>query len=328
MSLKTRQYLFQIVTEVLRIPHVVWCGEVFGVIEVAVNEEIKTDSRHIKTVEMIERVMDNFMWTDFIIKYFSKDIKDLTSIGTKVRVGVHSGTLGAFTKVLTYTPETKIPFEQSDLKSESRFCRKSLVAIISGHLAHGGTMLYIEDKHIADILDPLKVQGADIAAAKIFDQYRDSCKQVFKTQGGIEVPCRLLSKLDDLIKSMGETVHIWGATSQPGLGKIVSCSSGIGSGDKKGHIITITDRSSKEFAHPGDSGSVVCLTSKTGKELIAVGIVMGELFNSEKGKRRQYIAMEILYGIKILEQAHQMKIQWPQTTGELHDQDRPSLPDD
>lgn len=250
--------------------------------------------------------MKRFAHSDFRLRYISKDLKHYASTGAKIGQVSAMGTLGAFAKA-----ETK-----KDSRSEL-----SLVALMARHVAifQPEKKLFFDGKYIADILDPSTIRGADIAVAIILDQYRSKCKQIFRTQEGKEVPCYLLADLKDLKQSKGDIVHIWGGTSKPGLGRIICCDYGVGVSSEEretGLHIIITDRHKQKFAEKGDSGSIVCKTSKTGDEVYAIGMLMGELVSSnskseaDKISERRYSAMEIRYGIETLEKTYGLRIQW------------------
>lgn len=124
----------------------------------------------------------------------------------------------------------------------------------------------------------------------------------------------------------GKIVHIWGAKSNPGLGKIFYCKFKRGNGPDGTllkHVLEITDRDKKFFAEPGDSGTIVCLNGKHGKHVYAIGMFMGKLHirnssDEDNGtehatggtpeNRTQdentYLAFDIKYGLERLEQAH------------------------
>lgn len=302
------QSLFQIVSKILSVPNVVGCGKVFNVIEIAINEKIRYDSRLEETFQMIEKVMKDFAWTDYIYRVGSGKIEHLYSSGDQVRVGERTGTLGAFANAYSNTEHT----ESREVKQIYSRSPKFLIALISRHIVNQNLKLFCDNQHIGNVMWPLLPEGADIAAARVFDQFRESCTQVFKKQNGIEAPCRLLRVVEDLDKYEGHIVHIWGAVSKPGLGIISSCGYGLYSGE--GRVIIIRDRPSKCFASKGDSGSVVCMSSKTGTELYAIGMLMGEFKGTgDHSQENQYAAVEIQFAKKELEKQHQITIDWIDT---------------
>lgn len=266
---------------------------------------------------MVKAVLKENKVTDFLLRFMSTKMKLLVNSGAEVG-DQSTGTLGAFVEAEQDTTLSSISHHEPKL---------DLVAIISRHLAivQPGNKLLYEGNHIADILDPSLVEGADIAAAKIHNQYCNKCKQVFKTQGGKEVPCLLLSNLEDLKTSPGEIVLIWGAKSKPGIGTIISCKYELGIDKARGYHIIIADRyTDSRFSQPGDSGSVICKTSKDGKTLYAIGMLVGELTSHHtdhygkskmiKGaagvNEKRYSALEIQFGLDQLTKAHGFRIKW------------------
>lgn len=282
------------------------CGEVFDVVEISINDEIKIDHTNTNTIRMVKDVLKKNKVTDFILCYMSKNMKHFANSGAEVG-DKFTGTLGAFVEAEQDTSSSSI--SQHEPKS-------NWFALISNHLARfqpGNRLLY-EGNLIADILDPSLVKGADIAAAQIHKDYRKMCKQVFKTQGGKEVPCLLLSNFEDLKTSSGENVHIWGAKSKPGIGKIISCKYELSIDNARGYHIIISDRhTDSRFSQPGDSGSVICKTSKDGKTLYAIGMLVGELIShyTDQGvNERRYSAFEFQFGLERLTEAYGFRIKW------------------
>lgn len=317
------------------------CGEVFGVLEIAVNKEIKHDGSRI--AENVQMLCEKNSLHEFYVRVTSKKINFYTNCGAEIGKA-RTSTLGAFAKAkeIDNLEGQFVP----DNPGEIHIKKTKLLALISNHFAkyQPEKKLYCDGNHIADILNPLVVDGADIAAAEVLDQYREICRQVFKTQGGMEAPCLLLGNLGDL--QTGEIVHIWGAKSKPGLGKIISSKYYLGKCvemDTSGHFIIITDKSNElRFAQPGDSGSIICVTSKDGTTVFAVGMLMGEfedcksknenklnsdesssssddnnstLKNKDNSKIRKtrYCAFELQYGISRLKEAYRLEIEWLST---------------
>lgn len=294
----------------LQVPHVVGCGKVFNVIEIAIDENVKNDDRYEETVQKIKQVMNASKWVDYGFCTKSGYIKPLHSSGDQICLGGANGTLGAFANA---EPTKK----SNNAKMQTIYSRPFLIALISRHIAIQDQKLFCNNQHIADVMQPTLFRGADIAAARVFDRFRKSCTQVFRKQNGMKAPCRLLSVNEDLDKYEGHRVHIWGATSisKPGLGMILSCKYGINSETENGRLIMIHDTpSSKCFASNGDSGSVVCIASKTGKELFAIGMLMGSLNETcDDSQEKQYAAVEIKFAIGELEKHHQITIDWIDT---------------
>lgn len=313
---------FQFVSEILSIPNVMGCGEVFGVLEIAINKEIKHDESRI--AENVRLLCEKNSLHEFYIRFTSNKIIHYTYCGAEIGSG-STGTLGAFAeaKEIDNSKEQFVPYYPGD-----KVCIKKtkLLALISNHLAinQPQNKLYYDGNHIADIFDPFVMNGADIAAAEVLDQYRKSCRQVFTTQDGVEASCLLLENLSDL--QTGEIVHIWGAKSKPGLGKIISSKYYFGNCvdvDTSGHFIIITDKSNEQrFAQSGDSGSIICVTSKDGTTVFAIGMLMGAFVNfkcndetkfSSKIRKTRYCALELQYGISRLKEAYRLEIEWLST---------------
>lgn len=293
-------------------------------IEIDINCKIETDtSRKHETMQQISNLMNKLGVTHYCTRYVLPRIKHLINNGDEIGTNPDrkgpKGTLGAFVRLEENTNEN------SPAENTIGSGKPNIVALFSKHLAVTceKQTLFFETDEIADILDPSKVEGADIAAAEIRKQYTDSCLQSFKTQSGREVPCFLSANPSSLIKGFNRAVHIFGAKSKPGIGWIVSCKYGIGEdsgGASLGQIIEITDRSGRKFAQAGDSGSILCITGKNNDMVYAIGMLMGEKVERNETEKNisghtqtsniSYIAMELNYGLARLERAHKLKIKW------------------
>lgn len=276
------------------------CGKVFSVIEIVLNADTP-ETRHDSVVRRITSVMEKFKVEDYLIQYTSGEIRQLATNGDSIGAKGSTGTLGAFVQATEMAHDDKTNVTG----------RPFYVALTAGHVAFAqkSKELFLDDKHFANILDvhsqtqtEIKV---DIAAAEVLNKCLYNCTQKFKTMENCEAPCQLSGHFHSL---EGEVVHIWGATSKPGVGRVKSVDFSMGNGDN----ILITDISGESvFALPGDSGSIVCKTSKDNK-LEAIAMLTGSF--KPQGKyttpNYEYLALKLTYGIRFLETELKLKLKW------------------
>lgn len=284
------------------------CGDVLGVFEIVINENTLKENTASDTIQKIKKVLEKFECTLFMLRYKSKELYYFKSSGAEIGRENFTGTLGAIAE--SVKDESSTNEEQN-----KKVVMPELVALFSNHVAirQNENKLFYGQIYFADILKPNLKTNVDIAVAVIHEQHRETCKQEFKTQKGTILPCVLVPSSDTLRDSAGEFVHIWGAKSKPGRGIIHSVQYGGYGID--GCLITIRNRDKSEnFAMPGDSGSVVCKISRNGKELYALGMLIGGDYK-ERGEdatktEKKYVAFEMQYGIENILRAYGLKIEW------------------
>lgn len=279
------------------------CGIVYGVVEIALDEKIEHDASEIEVFKRIKTLMETRGVTEFYLKFMSKNVQYFASSGSKVGQ-TSTGTLGGFALAVN---NENLPLNNEQYRAEA-----NLVALFSRHVAifQENNALFFNGRHIADILDTSKLTSLDIAAARILPDHRTTCQQRFLTEDEEEARCTLLRDFTNLV---GEVVHIWGAVSKPGLGRIQACEYNWAGDDKNdsGYEVVITDRiNNRCFSQPGDSGSVVCKMSRRGRILNAVAMFCGQRCNLASGNENRYCSLQLDYGIRKLGEAHQLYIEW------------------
>lgn len=299
---------FQIVEEIFKIPNVVGCGEVFGVIEVVINEELKNKESDLLTVNKnIKIVLSKFNCALFTLRFASQGIEYFKGTGAAIGQG-RSGTLGAFVQAISRVQKATGEEENKSEKNE-------LWALLSKHVAiyQPEGKLYHNGEWFADILHEIP-GGTDIAAAVVHQQHIYSCRQEFQTEKNKTRHCFLSQTTADFV---GEFVHFWCDRLKPGRGIIQSIVFAKGF-DSTSNYILIEDRYSGErFCQPGDSGAVVCRTSRNGKELYALGMLIGKIMDYrcheylyKDKEKHSYVALEMNSGIEYISQLYDCNIIW------------------
>jgi hypothetical protein len=143
----------------------------------------------------------------------------------------------------------------------------------------------------------------DIAMAKVMPCESQRCQLQFKDENGNHRPSTLCL-FDNVHSLSGLPVHIWGSSSQPGYGVIVSASHYI-SGTDIIPYVKIEDREPEEdeeiirFASLGDSGSIVCADSIDGTTVHVIAMLSGSpnIRIIDPSMKQHYTALRLNLGL-------------------------------
>lgn len=317
MTVKLKVCLtFKVSAQVLQINDVLGCGDVHGVLEILVDENVE-EHRKAMASEKIESLLSELGFLLYTIKYMCRDVEYYACCGDEVG-RVRTGTLGAFAEVFTDVIETDAKPASSNLETKITTQDPVTVALISKHVAEAqpNSVLYHGDDCLADIQNPTLVTE-DIAAAIIRDNFRSQCKQMFKRQSGDTKTCTVYDFKHPTVNVCEKNIHLWGAKSKPGLGKVVSCSynlSILGNSQDDIFIILKDRQRTLPLCKPGDSGAVVVFDEPENPSMFAICMLMGKLSSHRKTNSKEnqyskveenrYIGLKLQYGINILSLAH------------------------
>lgn len=204
---------------------------------------------------------------------------------------------------------------------------KDLCVILARHLADQGKPLFLQSTTNEDqktlfghVLEPkttIERYGTlDIALAKVLKACRKNCVVEFKDEDGISLPSEVF-KFKDISPLFGLPVHIWGATSSPGLGKIVIPVLYMKEMEEKFMKIESRDSydvssSAVEFAKEGDSGAVVCANTPDGETLTVLAMLMGSAHNNEDTgttEKQQYVCFRLINGLEQLQKEQMANVE-------------------
>jgi hypothetical protein len=187
--------------------------------------------------------------------------------------------------------------------------------LLSKHVTEGFNDVYYVENGNEIIFGVMKPEtnnhcegGLDISAAVLNEQVGEESTK-FKDIRGQPLMGRLhgynVNEEDDICRS-GQSVHIHGAVSKPGVGEITMpiVLSGLTS-----PLIQIEDIAihSEHFAEKGDSGAVVCVEDPGRRQVHALGMVIGE--SSSARSRRTYLALPLSKGIKQIEEKTESQLE-------------------
>ncbi|XP_045184846.1 uncharacterized protein LOC123542879 [Mercenaria mercenaria] len=116
----------------------------------------------------------------------------------------------------------------------------------------------------------------DIAAVKVCDQLRGMCDQCLKDDDGERKEAKLSS--DAPVDLTGCFVHQYGATSGLKKGIIMPNNCSIFGDNANEYILNVeclAGAENEQFAQPGDSGAVICMTDIDTNTVKAVGMIHG-----------------------------------------------------
>jgi hypothetical protein len=194
---------------------------------------------------------------------------------------VKGGTLGCFVKAAG---------------GNNKYC------LLSKHVTEHCSKVYYVENGNNIILGPMIPEtnghfhrGLDISAALMNEPVNEESTKFKDTREQL-INGRLHDyneEEEDGICSSGQSVHIYGAVSKPGVGVITMpiADSGLTS-----PLIQIEDigRNHGQFAKKGDSGAVVCVEDPERRHVVALGMVMGV-------DREKYLALPLSKGIQQIE---------------------------
>jgi hypothetical protein len=153
--------------------------------------------------------------------------------------------------------------------------------------------------------------STDIAIAKVVESEHRNCQFYFKDDSGNPLPSTLYL-FEDLQWLNGLPDYIWGATSRPGHGVIVSTVNYML--NREDPVLRIEDQEPVQgqtitrFARLGDSGAIVCAESIDGDTVIVMAMFSGSpnfsKTEANPHEKREYIAFRLNRGLNQLRREH------------------------
>ncbi|XP_053382547.1 uncharacterized protein LOC128546020 isoform X3 [Mercenaria mercenaria] len=276
------------------------CGYRFKTFHVDV-QELPTLQENSDREKRIREMLNDNGITDIRFNFVSPSL-DLYSyvgaqIAAKCETVTQTGTLGCFA-------------------NHAKDNEPTLCALFSKHVVQGcSPEIYVGDKDqklksFGTLLSDTYVDGGhDIAAARINNKDFSSCEKQFKNMKNEKVPAELHTVGDNTIFP-GQTIHLWGAHSKPGIGKINIPDFHYPDGTDS--YIEIQDGSiargkpNAVLAEPGDSGAIVCMDLSNGKKVRVISMLMGSTNDTVAQKdpkvKRKYLTLPLSSGLQTLEQ--------------------------
>lgn len=145
--------------------------------------------------------------------------------------------------------------------------------------------------HVGKLL-PFSETACDVAVAKL-ESVIQKGKSKFKTRQGTPVHCKIFEKRSAEEKIPGSVVHIWGASTAPGIGKITSDDFSYLENPSVTYIL-VENYDERNFCSKGDSGSIVCSNNNRERYVNAISVLSG-LFESREAETTvlQYLTYPI-----------------------------------
>ncbi|XP_060593429.1 uncharacterized protein LOC132747916 [Ruditapes philippinarum] len=203
---------------------------------------------------------------------------------------VKGGTLGCFVKAAG---------------GNKKYC------LLSKHVTEHCSKVYYVENGNNKILGPMIPRtngrfhgGLDISAATMNEPVNEEAIK-FKDRQGQKLKGFLHDyneEEEDGICRSGQSVHINGAVSKPGVGEItmpIVHDYGLRSPLIQVEDITTNPGGAGNFANEGDSGAVMCVEDPEKRHVIALGMVMGRIDHNSSG--RKYLALPLSKGVQQIE---------------------------
>lgn len=279
---------------------------IFAELEGAVGCGYKHDQLHI------------FVETENICMIQQKAKNLLKEHGIEVCV-VQSGSR-EYGKFMNYTVGSKI--ETGKHATLGGFVKKTndIYVLLAKHVAElsEDVRMAVDNRKIAKVLPQYNLHGKlDIAVAKVDESVLKICDTRFMDSSGECMVTRLhtLNSEADVKFLQYLPVHIWGAFSSPGKGKITIPEYYVKTMEK---LILVEDleemgddqaeNDKKRFAKDGDSGAVVCADEIDGGCVRVISMLSGsrnwQEIKSSPRLPQEYITVPLQYGIKQLNEAY------------------------
>ena len=264
---------------------------------------ITDEELHILEVQ-VQNIAQNNGITDF---KFRKEQEEMTKF-TEYEVG----------STLTSRHDRSASLGGFALKGKT----EDLSLLVARHFADDGKPIYVRDNEgkkriFAHIIEPSGTEkrnaSLDIAAGLVLKKERSFCHTMFKDRCGTPLPSRLsmIEQAADIEWLKGLPVHIWGAKSSPGLGKILHPDFYV-EGMKR--LVKIQDMHPEHngeivpFCKEGDSGAIVCADDPDGEDVHVVSMVSGSSNYIEKQSnpniKGEYLSIRLKDGLLQLEEVH------------------------
>lgn len=259
--------------------NILMCGDRFKTVQIYIQNKI--DKR---TQKKLKEALDAKLKHRYVTHLISSEIKKLkVTCGMPIHFQGRHGTLGGFA-------------ERED--------DHNLYALLSRHVAKHLTDFQLGLVH-AEVITP-HTRKIDIASAKINPTDKFQVDKNFKDIYDRPRKCTLFRYTNENVSQtleLFDIVFIRGATTSIGQGEIMSFSvehDGL-------PILRIRNRADKpheDFCQPGDSGAIVCSTTRDGF-MYALAIIVGENVTKCTPKdQKEYMAYMLMDGLDELSKTH------------------------
>lgn len=160
---------------------------------------------------------------------------------------------------------------------------------------------------IARALAPINANAPsnlDIAACKVDEEAVRNCEKRFKDSDGYPIRSKLFTGIQ-LSTLSALDVHIWGAKSKPGKGRI-SVSKVYHRTDESMKVFIAIEEipeagvASEKFAKEGDSGAIVCADDPDGKFVHVISMLMGGKMFDRDDRKQKYMTFLLSEGLNQL----------------------------
>jgi len=297
--------LFQVPRDIFKtVPEAISCGYRFGTFRVYIDQNSDTPTNEIRA--KIKPILDRhdihrleLCTTERTMKQFST-----YSVGNDVTVGTtkRKGSLGGFV--------VKSPNDQLCM-----LISKHIVSL-SNHTYKAQDIDVTTDQNIdvrtriARVLVPndFTQQPLDIAVAKVDEEHAPNCERSFKSSDGRPQSSLLYEGEGQIPILSGLDVHVWGAMSKPGRGKIsMGNMYQRAEGGGMDTFITVEDESDSDeevipFSKPGDSGAAICSDDPDDKRVNVISMLMGK--NNQSSGPGFYASFSLTAGLNQLNSGH------------------------
>ncbi|XP_052819508.1 uncharacterized protein LOC128245409 isoform X2 [Mya arenaria] len=277
-------------------------GERFGTLNIFLSNDLETVT---KVEEAVHHVLQKWDINKVVFRYGSTFIKPYMKPGDKV-FEVGCGSLACF----------------------ARETGGRVYALLSKHVAEGNKdTLFMDGEDVGKLL-PTDKHTIDIAAALIHESFEKKCHFMFQTEQGQEKASTLYDCNNDSNSLSGKRVHLHGAMTSPGFGKVSIENLYVLNENYVG--VLFEDRksgkgSNQPFCVGGDSGSMVLAYCSKDDELKVIGMIIGEqlknhikicvrpIYPDEKAEaclvtNKSYVGFKITDGLKELEEHHRIRL--------------------
>ncbi|XP_052760682.1 uncharacterized protein LOC128203341 [Mya arenaria] len=273
-------------------------GERFGTLNIFLSNDSETETT---VEEAVQHVLQKWDINKVVFRYGSTFIEPYMKPGDKV---------------------FEEPF--GSLACFAREASGHVYALFSKHVAEFNTnKLFIDGEDVGKLL-PTDKHTLDIAAAQIHESYEKKCRFMFQTEQGQEKKSTLYDCSKDSNSLSGKRVHLHGAMTSPGLGKVSIEKLYVLDGNYEG--VLFEDRKSgtnQPFCVRGDSGAMVLTYCSKDDELKVIGMIIGEQVKNHiktcarpmypDGKaeaclvtHKSYVGFKMTDGLKELEERHRI----------------------
>jgi len=263
-----------------KVPEVISCGYRFATFYIFVDEARTKPVDVLK--KQIKDVLGKYNIADFVLRKTSASV-----------TGYSNHTVGSEIVVVDDPAEEKV-IKATLGGFAARGEHKELCALTANHATEHSTTLIVRcqqtntNVRLGSVLKTVNVSEQasqhepciDISATSIYPGRIKLCNTNFKTSQGEFVESELFKARTDegqctMHTLVGTYIHLWGAGSNPGRGKITMTE--LHERERASRVIIedIGTREGQRLAKRGDSGSIVCADKPDGGTITAISMLTG-----------------------------------------------------